>query len=87
MQFGQEPLEFRWIGLPGSGALQAHWLAANCPILSNQVFYIPVFYHEPEDVLPRSFGEFGTQVDIMPEIINPRDQAFQNERGFVAGQN
>jgi hypothetical protein len=33
------------------------------------------------------FSEFRTQVDIVPEIINPRDQTFQNERGFIAGQN
>src|SRR5579864_4154116 len=36
-------------------------------------------------MLARDFSELGTQVNVMPEIINARDQAFQNERGFIAG--
>ncbi|MGZ7091003.1 MAG: hypothetical protein ACXVKH_16185, partial [Candidatus Angelobacter sp.] len=46
-----------------------------------------MFGHEFENVLAGGFSEFGTQVDIVPEIINPRDQAFQNKRGFIAGHN
>jgi hypothetical protein len=38
-------------------------------------------------VLPGRLSEFGTEVHIVAKIIDPRDQAFQNERRFIAGQN
>src|SRR5882724_2767060 len=87
MQFGQQPLEFGRLRLPVGLALRPHRLAAGRPSFRNHVFHIPVFGHELKNVLPGHLSEFGTQVDIVPEIIDPRDQAFQNERRFIAGQN
>ena len=44
-----------------------------------------MFGHELKNVLARGFSEFCAEVNIVPEIIDSCDQAFQNERGFVAG--
>jgi hypothetical protein len=71
--------------LPVRVAVGAHGLAAGWPVVRDHVFHVSVFGHEFENVLACSLSEFGTQVDVMPEIINSRDQSFQNERGFIAG--
>jgi hypothetical protein len=87
VQFGQEPLELRRIRLPIGVPVWADRLAAGWPVVRDHVFHVSVSGHEFEYVLARSLSEFGAQVDVVPEIINSSDQAFQNERGFIAGYN
>jgi len=60
-------------------------LAAGWPVVRDHVFHVPLFGHELQNVLARGFSEFCAQVNVVPEIIDSRDQAFQNERGFIAG--
>ena len=85
MQLRQQPLELRRIRLPIPISIGTHGRTTGRSLILHHVFHIPVPGDEFKNMLACSLSKFGAQVNVLPEIIDSRDQAFQNERGFVAG--
>src|SRR5450432_889071 len=76
--FGRVGLQFtyarRYIGAKACGAR----------LLRGQVFHVAMAGDKPEDKLAGDVSEFGTEKNIVPDIINAGNQALQRKRWLIA---
>ena len=93
MQISEQPLEVDWLcGLaPWSlPLLEPRRRASSKPLwrvlFYRKIFDVPVLGNQLEDVQPGGLSEFGTEEHIVANVINARDQLFQDKRRLIARQ-